>query len=123
MSHLPINQKKIQHSWPVVALHEKKKGRRKKKKKKEKKKQPSNTPIPLMSVWSCRGGSGLQSTNGTGICCTDKVRRGYSDGGVIPTVGCLLNRHAKFGNSSVVPQGRLILNLPCGITEELYTKL
>ena len=48
----------------------------------------------------------------------DKVRRGYSDGGVIPIVGCLCYQ-TKFGNSSVVPQGRLILNLPCGTTEEL----
>ena len=42
-----------------------------------------------------------------------KVRRGYSDGGVIPIVGCLCYQ-TKFGNSSVVPQGRLILNLPSG---------
>ena len=32
----------------------------------------------------------------------------YSDGGVIPIVGCLCYQ-TKFGNSSVVPQGRLIL--------------
>ena len=47
-----------------------------------------------------------------------KVRRGYSDGGVIPIVGCLCYQ-TKFGNSSVVPQGRLSINLPCGTTEEL----
>ena len=47
-----------------------------------------------------------------------KVRRGYSDGGVIPIVGCLCYQ-TKFGNSSVALQGRLILNLPSGTTAEL----
>ena len=49
---------------------------------------------------------------------TCKVRWGYSDGGVIPIVGCLCYQ-TKFGNSSVVPQGRLSASLPCGTTEEL----
>ena len=49
---------------------------------------------------------------------TYKVRRGYSDGGVIPIVGCLCYR-TKFGNSSVVLQGRLSISLPCSTTEEL----
>ena len=48
----------------------------------------------------------------------NKVRRGYSDDGVIPTVGCLFNRQSLV-NSSVVPQGRLSVSLPCGTTEEL----
>ena len=47
-----------------------------------------------------------------------KVRWGYSDGGVIPIVGCLCYQ-TKFGNSAVVPQGRLSISLPCSATEEL----
>jgi len=51
-------------------------------------------------------------------CCDlCKVRRGYSDSGVIPLAACLLYE-TKFANSSVVPQGRLALILPCGTTEE-----
>ena len=47
-----------------------------------------------------------------------KVRWGYSDGGVIPIVGCLCYQ-TKFGNSVLVPQGRLSISLPCSATEEL----
>ena len=66
----------------------------------------------------------LHYSHRPGVCslytcvCIRYVRRGYSDGGVILIVGCLCYQ-TKFGNSSVVPQGRLSASLPCGTTEEL----